>query len=318
MVATVETISEPKLYGKRRSTSISSAASVVSLTDQRSRITDQKLGISGNLFIDQCSLVIEKGGAQALQANGAAYAADSTPGSSGTPGQQINEIAGWAHPEIGSAPQWLQPLLTPYDFEAGAFNAVGNMIGGTGSLLENPISTAANLALHPVDAAEAAWGGIAGTVENLFSGQAYQTGEAVGNIGMAVLPFAGELGAAEGAASVVTSRGYAVQSLTPEAMALRDSVAEGQQIFRAGNFPESAGAEGQYWSGQSPLAPGYANSVGAANLWAGTPDFILGGSVNPGANFITRYAPAFGRNAGGALEIVTQPNGVQIEFFHMP
>ena len=124
--------------------------------------------------------------------------------------------------------------------------------------------------------------------------------------------------AAESAATVTTPRGLAVQSFTPEATALRNSVADGQQIFRAGNFPESAGAEGQYWSTQSPLTPGYANSVGAANLRANTPDFILGGNVNPGAGFITRYAPAYGSNAGGALEIVTQPGGVQTQFFHMP
>jgi hypothetical protein len=99
---------------------------------------------------------------------------------------------------------------------------------------------------------------------------------------------------------------------------LRESVGEGQQIFRAGNFPKSAGAEGQFWSPQNPLAPGYANSVGAANVGANTPDFILGGSVNPGASFITRYAPAYGTNTDGALEVVTQSGGVRIKYFHMP
>jgi hypothetical protein len=126
--------------------------------------------------------------------------------------------------------------------------------------------------------------------------------------------------AAEGLApnSIGTPHGTAVQSLTPEALALRQSVADGQQVFRGGNFPKSAGPEGQYWSPQNPLNPGYADSIGAANLGTKPPDFILGGIVRPGANFITRAAPPFGRNAGGALEVVPESGGVQTEFFHMP
>ena len=120
------------------------------------------------------------------------------------------------------------------------------------------------------------------------------------------------------ARGVVTPQGTALQALTPEALALRNSVAEGQSIFRAGNFPRSAAAEGQYWSTQSPLSSGYANSVGAANLGASTPEFIMGGSVRPGANFITRPAPPYGGNAGGGLEIVTDPNALRLDFFHMP
>jgi hypothetical protein len=69
---------------------------------------------------------------------------------------------------------------------------------------------------------------------------------------------------------------------------------------------------------QNPLTPGYADSIGAANLGTKPPDFILGGIVRPGANFITRAAPPFGRNAGGALEVVPESGGVQTEFFHMP
>ena len=109
-------------------------------------------------------------------------------------GNGISELSSWANNEINSAPTWLQPVLAPYQVELGAFNSVGNMIGGMGSLLENPISTAANVALHPVDAAEAAWGGVTGTFSNLLSGNPYQTGQAVGNIAMAVAPLAGEFG----------------------------------------------------------------------------------------------------------------------------
>lgn len=120
------------------------------------------------------------------------------------------------------------------------------------------------------------------------------------------------------ARTVATPHGTAVQALTPEALALRNSVGRGQQIFRGGNFPRSAAGEGQFWSPQSPLSPGFADSVGAANLGTRAPDFIMGGSVRPGGNFITRPAPPFGGNAGGALEVVTPPGGVRIDFFHMP
>jgi|GEM_PF-3877984 len=109
-------------------------------------------------------------------------------------GNGISGLSSWANNEINSAPAWLQPALTPYQVEFGAFNSVGNMIGGMGSLLENPISTAANVIMHPIDVAEAAWGGVTGTFSNLFSGNPYQMGQAVGNIAMAVAPFAGEFG----------------------------------------------------------------------------------------------------------------------------
>ncbi len=109
-------------------------------------------------------------------------------------GNGISEFSSWANDEINSAPQWLQPVLAPYQVELGAFSSVGNVIGGMGSLLENPIGTAANVVMHPIDVAEAAWGGVTGTFSNLFSGNPYQMGQAIANIGMAVAPFAGEFG----------------------------------------------------------------------------------------------------------------------------
>ena len=84
-------------------------------------------------------------------------------------GNGISEFSLWVNDEINSAPPWLQPVLAPYQVELGAFNSVGNMIGGMGSLLENPIGTAANVVMHPIDVAEAAWGGVTDTFSNLFS-----------------------------------------------------------------------------------------------------------------------------------------------------
>ena len=66
MVAAAETISEPKLHGKRCGASIPSAPSAVNLTDQRPRITDQKCGSSDDLFITHYSWVIERCASQGM------------------------------------------------------------------------------------------------------------------------------------------------------------------------------------------------------------------------------------------------------------
>ena len=108
------------------------------------------------------------------------------------------------------------------------------------------------------------------------------------------------------------------QELSAEALALRSEVAAGRQVFRGGTLGQSTAAEGQFFAAESPLNPGFADRLGAATLGRGTPDFIIGGSVRPGAQFITRTAPAFGKNAGGALEVVTQPGAVRLDFFVMP
>ena len=39
--------------------------------------------------------------------------------------------------------------------------------------------------------------------------------------------------------------------------------------------------------------------------------------MKPGTNFITRPAPGLGNNAGGGIEIVTLPNSVDFNYFHM-
>ncbi len=71
MVATVETISEPRPHGKCCGTSISSAASAVNKSTeseksvdvynlQRSMTTDHKFRTADDLLIDHCSLIFER------------------------------------------------------------------------------------------------------------------------------------------------------------------------------------------------------------------------------------------------------------------
>ena len=117
---------------------------------------------------------------------------------------------------------------------------------------------------------------------------------------------------------VLTPWGTARQLPTTAADDLRMQVESGQLVQRGGNFPNSAANDAQFFSSESPLSPGFANRVGAGNLDGATPDFIMGGRVRSGSNFVTREAPGLGANEGGGLEIVTEPGAVEFEFFVMP
>ena len=115
---------------------------------------------------------------------------------------------------------------------------------------------------------------------------------------------------------VATPHGTAIQHAA--VAGLRAEAAAGRQIFRGGNFGKSLAGEGQFWGFESPLTPGFAERIGAATLGRGTPDFVIGATVRPGTNFITRFAPPFGRNVGGAPEAVLESGGARLTFFHMP
>jgi hypothetical protein len=118
-------------------------------------------------------------------------------------------------------------------------------------------------------------------------------------------------------AAIETAYGTAVQETSTAAQALRAEVSSGQQIFRGGTLGRSTAAEGQFWAAESPLNPGFADRLGAGSF-SGSPEFMIGGTMRSGAPFITRTAPGLGLNAGGALEIVTNPWSVRLDFFHMP
>ena len=74
-------------------------------------------------------------------------------------------------------------------------------------------------------------------------------------------------------------------------------------------------AESPYWSLKNPLTPGYAGQMGMPGV---TPDFIMGGTPRPGTSVITNEAAGLGANAGGGIQVVTGPGGVQTDFFYMP
>ena len=133
--------------------------------------------------------------------------------------------------------------------------------------------------------------------------------------GMSALPSAN---VPLGSSSVGTPQGIAVQSGTPASQTGLQQVQNGTTVYRQGQLGYQNTGNAQYWSLQNPAStPGYANQMGMPAAASGE-TWIMGGQVNPAASVITRPAPAIPPNVGGAIEAVTQPGGVSINWFHMP
>lgn len=105
---------------------------------------------------------------------------------------------------------------------------------------------------------------------------------------------------------VDTPGGIAVQSTDPAALAARDDVLNGADLFKGGNVNSLPPEQSQFFATESPDTPGYGERYGipAKNLPF---DWISSGQLEPGAPFITRPAPRVGANLGGGTEVVTWP-----------
>ncbi|HEY4341062.1 MAG TPA: hemagglutinin repeat-containing protein, partial [Steroidobacteraceae bacterium] len=114
---------------------------------------------------------------------------------------------------------------------------------------------------------------------------------------------------------VSTPYGDAHQSLTPEALALRAQVDQGAMLYRIGTIGQSATSEAQFWELENPTTPGYAARYGIPPENVANANFIEIATLRPGTPFITRNAPGIGNNLGGGIEVVTEPNGVQMIYF---
>lgn len=90
---------------------------------------------------------------------------------------------------------------------------------------------------------------------------------------------------------------------------------EGGELYRGGTLGRSKTTDAQFWAPESPFTPGYGEKYGVdfESL-----DYVIGGSLQDGQPFITRPAPALGNNGGGAIEIVTKPGTVKLDYFYMP
>lgn len=142
--------------------------------------------------------------------------------------------------------------------------------------------------------------------------------------------------------------------MLPEFKTLQQSINAGTTpIYRAGQFERSLisgnridlrrwsyAAEGQFWGLTNPaMDVNYATKVGAASIEGSGFDWIIKARRDPlGALGITRQAPAFSGNVGGAPEFVLPPGvagsrlppvagapapdltrlNVRIDWFHMP
>ena len=110
------------------------------------------------------------------------------------------------------------------------------------------------------------------------------------------------------AGSIDTPYGPAVQDMGKESMELFDYVKGGGTVYRQGEFGKQFTSDAQFWSGKNPLTTvNYAEDFG---LPPSQIDWVMGGTIEAGTNFVTRPAPGAGGRGGGAIEIVTEPNAV--------
>lgn len=111
-----------------------------------------------------------------------------------------------------------------------------------------------------------------------------------------------------------TPYGKAFQENSEEALRVKKYVEDGGDLYRGGSFGRSNTTDAQFWAPESPLSPGYADKYGVDFK---DTDYVIKGKLDPNADFITRSAPGLGNNSGGAIEIVTNPNGVKLDSFNM-
>ena len=111
-----------------------------------------------------------------------------------------------------------------------------------------------------------------------------------------------------------TPYGKAFQENSEEALRVKKYVEDGGDLYRGGSFGRSNTTDAQFLAPESPLSPGYADKYGVDFK---DTDYVIKGKLDPNADFITRSAPGLGNNSGGAIEIVTNPNGVKLDSFNM-
>ena len=123
--------------------------------------------------------------------------------------------------------------------------------------------------------------------------------------------------AEDATAGVETPAGLAKQETTNTALSAKSKIEDGATVYRQGAFGETKTLGGQYWATDHPLSTAdYGSRYGLPGNTGS--DWVMGGKVRSGSNFVTRSAPGIGSNAGGATEAVTESGGVQTSWFHMP
>lgn len=117
--------------------------------------------------------------------------------------------------------------------------------------------------------------------------------------------------------AIPTDYGFAYQSYMPKYFNSRSAIKDGKSIYRAGTKPTetsrgSKGIEGQFWAVEEPSKSTYAMDYGIPPKNVEKIDFAIEGRLKQNENFITRPAPGYGSNPGGAIEVVTRTGGVEL------
>jgi RHS repeat-associated protein len=178
-----------------------------------------------------------------------------------------------------------------------------NFFAGAGSVLSFGLTDAINAATG------------ADKVINTNSGW-YTAGQTTGGLLLAAIAAeaAGAAEAAEEPASITTPYGVETQSTSAEAQAALAQVQDGATVYRTRALGENMAGESQYWSLENPLTnPDSANQMGMPG--GQPPNFVMAGTVNPGASVVTNEAAGLGANAGGGIQVVTSPGGVSVVWF---
>ena len=93
-----------------------------------------------------------------------------------------------------------------------------------------------------------------------------------------------------------TPYGLAWQATDAPALAARQAVLDGAPLYRLGTTGINLAAEGQFWSLEHPLSPGYAERYGLPPANVARANFIEAAWLSAGTPFVTRTAPPMGTN----------------------
>lgn len=118
-------------------------------------------------------------------------------------------------------------------------------------------------------------------------------------------------------ANIQTPYEVALQSNAAEALYVQQQVKSGATLYRTGTMGTSHVQEAQFWALEHSLAEGFAQRYGIPSQNVIRSDFIVAGTIKPGAEFITRAAPRVGSNLGGGIEVVVKPGDVALKSFSM-
>lgn len=151
------------------------------------------------------------------------------------------------------------------------------------------------------------------------------TGAAIGHAVKKAAKFSTQIGKAkvnkllkEKGLAIDTPHGLAYQRLTPQFLRARQQVEDRiVTLYRVGQNGVSNTAAGQFWGLKTPISSKFALEHGIPAGHVLKVGFVTSGKLKPGKQAITRKAPPAhdGSNPGGAVEVVTLKDAVQLNSY---